>query len=516
MASRAANSIRNARVGLIVYVFDLLLTFFSRKYFIEFLGPDLLGLNSLSRSLLQFLNLAELGIATAVAFSLYKPLAENDRKSINEIISVQAYFYRWIFYFLLIASAILMAFFPLIFAGRNVPLYYAYAAYISLLVGILLSYRVNYRQIIFNADQKQYINTWIFQGGKVIKNLLQLGVLFCFDPSYSFWIWLGMEVLLSVLSAWGLEWAVKKHYPYLAASPILGKQVRHLYPNLITTTKQVFFHRFGGFALAQSSVIIIYAYATLKDVTIFDNYNFIVLGLIVMWDNLFSGSVASVGNFIAEQSQAKVQQLYWEMFAFKSWLCGVVVCGMMFLAQPFITLWVGVEYQMPKTALFWLMGTLFIRLFRNSTEAFIYAYGLYKDIYAPLVEAALNFGLSALLGYYFGMTGIMAGVFISLFIVVFLWKPFFLFREKMQQSPVVYFSRMSVVMLLIVVSVLATYFIKNLLPINPAESIVQWILYGVISVSICGTVGFVLFYLFSPGMRTFCRRLVGLRSKKSA
>lgn len=514
MASRAANSIRNARVGLIVYVFDLLLTFFSRKYFIEFLGPDLLGLNSLAKSLLSFLNLAELGIATAVAFSLYKPLAENDRKSINEIVSVQAYFYRWIFYFLLIASAILMAFFPLIFAGRNVPLYYAYAAYLAFLVGILLSYRVNYRQIIFNADQKQYINTWIFQGGRLVKSVLQLAVLFCFDPAYSFWIWLGMEVVVSVLSSWGLEWAVKKHYPHLIASPTLGKQVRHLYPNLITTTKQVFFHRLGGFALAQSSVIVIYAYATLKDVTIFDNYNFIVLGLTVMWGNLFNGSVASVGNFIAVQSQEKVQQLYWELFAFKSWICGVIVCGVMFLAQPFISLWVGPEYQMPKTALFWLMGTLFIRLFRDSTEVFLSAYGLYKDIYAPLVEATLNFGLSALLGYFYGMTGIMAGVFISLLVVVFFWKPFFLFREKMQQSPLVYFRRMTLTMLLTATAILSTYFIKNLLPIQPAASIGQWILYGILIVIICGCTGFVLFYLFLPDMRTFCHRLVGLRLKK--
>ena len=48
MASRTANSIRNAKVGLMVYAFDLLLTFFGRKYFIEILGPDLLGLISLA------------------------------------------------------------------------------------------------------------------------------------------------------------------------------------------------------------------------------------------------------------------------------------------------------------------------------------------------------------------------------------------------------------------------------------------------------------------------------------
>lgn len=509
MASRTANSIRNAKVGLIIYAFDLLLTFFSRKYFIEFWGPELLGLNSLAKSLLQFLNLAELGISTAVGFSLYKPLFEKDQKTINEIISLQAYFYRWIFYFILAASVILMAFFPLIFADSGVPLHYAYASYIALAVAVLLSYRVNYRQIIFTADQKQYVSTFLFQGGRVVKSALQLGVLFLCAPAYGYWIWLGLEVLVAILSSVGLELAVRKQYPRLVASPALGKQVRKQYPAVITSTKQVFFHRFGGFALSQSSVIVIYTYATLTDVTIFDNYNFIVMGLIMMWDTLFGGSTASVGNLIAEKPD-KVQSLYWELFSFKTWLCGIVVCATMFLAQPFITLWVGAEYVMPKTALLWFMGSLFIRLFRNSTDIFIYAAGLYKDIGAPIIEALLNIGLSFLFGYYWGLTGIMAGVFVSLFLVVFLWKPFFLFREKMDQSPAVYFRRAAFSLFLLAIAILATYYLKNLLSIDPTASYGHWLLYGLCTVFICGGISFVLFYLFTPGMRSFSQRLIAL------
>ena len=516
MASRAANSIRNAKVGLIVYVFDLLLTFFGRKYFIDILGPELLGLNSLAKSLLQFLNLAELGIAGAVGFSLYKPLFENDRKTINEIVSVQAHFYRWIFYFIIGASLVLMLFFPKIFADSGLPLYYAYLTYIAMSVSVLLSYRVNYRQVIFSADQKQYVVTWLFQGGRVLKSGLQLAVLFLFDPSYSFWIWIGMEAFVAILSSIGLELAVRRHYPYLKASPALGKQVHRQYPVLITKTKQLFFHRIGGFALSQSSVIIIYAYATLTDVTIFDNYNFIVLGLVLMWENLFSGSIASVGNLIEERQPQRVQQLYWEMFSFKSWLGGTIVCCTMFLAQPFISLWVGSEYVMAKTALLWLMGSLFIRLFRNATDVFLYAFGLYHDIWAPIAEAALNIGLSALFGYYWGLPGIMAGVFASLFIIVFLWKPFFLFREKMAQSPAIYFRRAALHIALLAIATLATYYLKNLLPIDPAASYGHWLLYGLCTVALCGGIGFALFYAFTPGMRAFYRRLLALRPGRKA
>ncbi|MDE5704263.1 MAG: sugar transporter, partial [Bacteroidales bacterium] len=167
-------------------------------------------------------------------------------------------------------------------------------------------------------------------------------------------------------------------------------------------------------------------------------------------------------------------------------------------------------YLMPKTALIWLMGSLFIRLFRNSTDIFISAYGLFKDIGAPLIEATLNIGLSTLFGYFWGLPGILAGVFTSLFVIVFLWKPFFLFREKMGQSPVVYFKRAALSLILVAVSILSTYYIKNLLPIDPAASYGHWLLYGLCTVLICGGISFLLFYLFTPGMRTFSHRLVNL------
>lgn len=47
-------------------------------------------------NLLNFLNLAELGISTAIGYVLYKPIFEHDEARINEIISVLGYMYRWI------------------------------------------------------------------------------------------------------------------------------------------------------------------------------------------------------------------------------------------------------------------------------------------------------------------------------------------------------------------------------------------------------------------------------------
>ena len=88
---RASNSLRNARYATLFYMVGLIAAFFFRRYFIQVLGDELLGLNSTLVSILGFLNIAELGLSSAIAFALYQPLAQNDRQQVSEIISIQAW-----------------------------------------------------------------------------------------------------------------------------------------------------------------------------------------------------------------------------------------------------------------------------------------------------------------------------------------------------------------------------------------------------------------------------------------
>lgn len=111
--SRVIKGIKNAQVALLFYFINLLLGFISRKFFIDYLGAEILGLNTTATNLLGFLNLAELGIGAAISYSLYRPLHKDDKISINEIVSVQGWLYRRIAYFVILASVALMLFFPL-------------------------------------------------------------------------------------------------------------------------------------------------------------------------------------------------------------------------------------------------------------------------------------------------------------------------------------------------------------------------------------------------------------------
>ena len=74
---------------------------------------------------------------------------------------------------------------------------------------------------------------------------------------------------------------------------------------------------------------------------------------------------------------------------------------------------------MDSLSLLLMTAILFVNLSRTTVDAYINAYGLFGDIWAPIVEASLNVGLSIILGYYFGLHGVLSGVLISLLLVVF-------------------------------------------------------------------------------------------------
>ena len=436
--SRTAKSLLNVKVALLFYFLNLVLQFFSRRMFLDYLGAEILGLNTTAQNLLGFLNLAELGVGSAVAYNLYKPLYDKDQNAINSIVSIQGWLYRRIALGIIIGAGVLMCFFPLIFSKAQVPVWYTYGSFITLLMATLLGYFVNYRQIVLSADQKEYKITLSIQGVKIVKIIFQLlAIRFC---SYGYVWWMGIEIVMGIATSYVLDYTIRKEYPWLKPRVFEGKKLREQYSGVITKTKQIFFHKIGGFVLTQTSPLIIYAYTSLTMVAVYGNYMLIVTGVTLLVNALLNSINAGVGNLVAEGNKQNIKSVFWELTSLRMWIASVICFGMYMLGDSFITLWVGKEYILPQTAFIVLILTTFITLSRTN-DAFLFAYGLYQDIWAPMIEATLNLGLSILLGYYWGLTGILSGVLISQLVIVYSWKPYFLYKKGFKEDVMEYVLR---------------------------------------------------------------------------
>ena len=107
----------NAKVNLICFVVSSLVAFFSRKFFIDSLGSDFLGLASTIQNFLGFLNLIELGIGGAIACALYKPIIEDNRDEIISLISLLGYLFRYVGSIVAIAGIGMIICIPFLFEG---------------------------------------------------------------------------------------------------------------------------------------------------------------------------------------------------------------------------------------------------------------------------------------------------------------------------------------------------------------------------------------------------------------
>ena len=515
--TRTKNSIRNSVVAVLFQVIALTIGFFSRKIFIDYLGTEVLGLSSTASSLLGFLNLAELGIGSAIAVTLYKPLFEKDKETIKEIIAMQGWLYRNIALFIIGGSAILMCFFPLIFAKMELPLWYAYVTYSVFLFSSVLGYFVNYKMVLLSADQKEYKIQLGVRIVSISKLILQAISVRFFSQPYIWWI--SLEFVSAIVNSFVINKIVYKNCPYLKEEVIHPGKLRHKFPDVVTKVKQLMFHKIGGFVLGQTSPIIIYAYTSLTMVALYGNYLIITHNLSLLLVAMFSGLGASVGNMLVEGNRTLILKVFKELFT--SRFLAVATCSICtwLLAEPFITVWLGAEYLLDKTTLLMIIVIFYISTMRLVVDTFLNSYGLFRDIWAPIVESILNLGCSIGLGYFYGLHGILGGVIISQVLVVFMWKPYFLFsqglREPISAYIVLYLKHL-------VVGGVCYYVVQaigSLLPVNPTCGVWHFLLYAVIIFSCCLFLLGGMLYVFEPGMRSFLKRMltvVGLTKETNA
>ena len=511
--SRTNKILKNVRVNMTFYFIILIMSFFSRKIFLESLGVDFIGLSGTLSNLFGFLNLAELGIGSAVGFLLYKPLFEQNHKEINAIISVMGYLYRCIGLFILCSAIVLSFFLPLIFPIEKTGFDYflIYFAFYSTLVSILIGYFINYRQNLLGADQKNYVITLCFQGITVVKLLIQIIVAW---ETKSCYIWLAIELFFGFIYSWLLNWKINKTYPWLHTNVKKGRALLKEYPQVMKKTKQCFIHKLGGFVQYQTAPFLIYEFASLSSVALYGNYSLITEKITSLFTNLFIGVNASVGNLIAEGDNKRIINTYWEFMSLRTFIAGIVCVSTYLLIDPFIVLWLGEQYILNKIVIILVLTNAFIRIVRSANDDFACGFGLFWDVWSPIVEILINLSVSIVCGYLWGLIGVLLGGVCSLIVVICSWKPFFLFHWGFKTRFSSYIVGMFLNHLSVVISVGVLIFILSQIDIDPYSSWKNWILYSVITVSIFSLVSFLSFITLSKGMRLFVARvLIGLRIK---
>ena len=435
--SRLKKSMLNARVNVLFYFLSLFFAFFSRRIFLDCLGADFIGLTGILGNILGYLNLAELGIGTTISFFLFKPIASGDHDKISEIVSVFGYLYRRVGLFILAASIIVSAFFPLMLKGEDVSLGIAYFAFYSFMGSSLISYFINYRQILLTADQKNYIVAIYFQTANLVKIALQIGLAWWYKNLY---VWVAVEFVFSVIACVVLNWKISREYPWLKTDVRAGKALLSKYPAILPNTRNVFVHKIKDFILSKSDELMLFAFVSLKMVAYYGNYTLIINKVLLLFKSIMDGVGPGVGNLVAEGNISNTMKVFWELSAIRHFIAGRVAFSVYVLMEPFITLWLGGQYVLSRDILILLVIYQYIAQSRDVVDTFIYAHGLYADTWSAWTELILNVVVTITFGIPYGIVGILLGKIVSVFIIIVLWKPCYLFRSGLKRRVGEYWS----------------------------------------------------------------------------
>lgn len=399
--------------GTLRQVLDILLRFLIRTMVIRMLGADYLGLNNLFSSILQVLSLAEAGFSSAIVFSMYRPIAEDDTEKICALLAYYRRVYRIVGSFITAAGICVMPFLKLIIKGgypADINLYLLYGIF---LFDTAISYFLfSYRECLLTAHQRNDIYSRIVTTVMLAEYLIQIFVLVIFRNYYLYIVFRPIATVTINLLC-GL--ITRKMYPNYRCAGFLGQADRLIIREKISG---LIIAKLSDITRNSFDSIFISAYLGLTAVAIYGNYYYIYQALIVLLGILLASVSAGIGNSIVTESKEKNYQDFRKIGFLHHWLFSWCSVCLLCLYQPFMEIWVG-----------WKMVASFPTMVIFCVYFYVSSLGGVQSIYTQgnglwwesrrfyILEAGSNIVLNWVLAKYLGIFGIiLASVLSSLLI----------------------------------------------------------------------------------------------------
>lgn len=434
---RRKNAVRNIKAGMLLKIYQIIVPFFMRTAMIYFMGVEYLGLNNLFSSVLSFLNMAELGVGSAMVFAMYKPIAEDDKRTICALMLLYRRYYRLIGLFIGAAGLAITPFVPRLISGEapaDINLYVLYL--INLSATVLTYWLFAYKNCLFKAHQRNSITSQITIFTYTLQWIVQLYILLVVKNYYLYvLVSLAAQTANNIITAM----AANKIYPDYKPS---GQLPREEVLEINRKIKDLFTAKFGGVVLKASDTVVISAFLGLTALAVFQNYNYIAQSVVTIVEIVLASIVAGLGNsFILEDKKKNFMDM--EKFSvIFLWLAGVCVCCFLAMYQPFMELWVGKKLMLDYGHVVCFAAYFFVFVLNRFISTYKDAAGLWhEDRYRALITAIINVSLNLMWVNRWGLYGILLSTVLSMSCVGIPWMLHVLFTRFFNREQLAQFLR---------------------------------------------------------------------------
>ncbi|MBO4838375.1 MAG: polysaccharide biosynthesis C-terminal domain-containing protein [Lachnospiraceae bacterium] len=431
-------TMRGIFFGTLNKIIKIVMPFVLRSILIHKIGTEYAGLSSLFTSILRVLNIAELGFASAAAYSLYKPVADEDTDKVCALLSFYRKIYRVVGAAVMIAGLMLLPFLEHLIKGGYPADINLKLLYIIYLLDSSASYFLfSYKNLVLNVYQRMDVISIINMTLHMIVYALQIIVLVVFRAYYVFVI---LQLVFTVVNNLTIARYVTKHFPQYKCRGVLPKTEKK---DIVKNTYGMFLFKVCSATRNSLDTVFVSAFIGLTAATIYGNYYYIFAGVASIQTIIRESMQGGIGNKIAMNTPEKNHKDMLVFMYMYAWLSGAFTACMLCLYQPFVQIWVGKKLMLDEPTA--IMFCVYFYVLSMGSIRFLYhqAAGLFwKKRYWTIAEALINVAGNYILVQLWGMFGVVCSTIISLLTVDFFYSTTIVYDYYFKNGQIgVYFKK---------------------------------------------------------------------------
>lgn len=466
---RSKNTKRNMAAGIVNQSVSLLFPFLVRSLMIRKMGVEYLGLNSLFSSVLQVLNLAELGVGSAMVYNMYKPIVENDKDTLCALLKAYRDIYRIIGAVILGAGFVVLPFITKLIKGDCPAGLNIYILFLIYLINTVISYWMfAYKISLLNAFQRADVVSNVNTVTKLVLNLMQIAVLLTVRNYYVYVIVMPIcTVLNNLISAYMAD---RLFQGYLCRGRLNNEIKDSIKHNVIGLTVS----KLCATSRNSFDSIFISAYIGLAASAVYSNYYYVMSAVVMLISVITSSMLAGVGNSVACYDARKNYDDMTKFNFLYMWISGWCTICLVCLIQPFMQFWTGSRFMFGMDTVFMLCIYFYVLKMGDIRAVYSDAAGLWwQNRYRAVAESVANIILNCLFVRKWGVNGIIMATLISLFLINFCMGSQIVFRHYFRNGKIGEYFRLHACYGMITLAIcFVTYYMCNKVSLTGVEGLV--------------------------------------------
>lgn len=399
---RSKNTIYNIATNLLKQFITIIYGFIVPKIIIENFGSNVNGLVTSITQFLAYISLLESGIGPVVKATLYKPIAKNKKKSIENILRASEKFFRIIALIFLIYIIALSIIYPFI-VSKEFEFLYTFSLIIIISISTFAEYYFGMTyKLYLQAEQKSYIN-YLIQSFIYIISIVITIILVKFNASiHTIKLISGIIFILRPLIQ---NIYVKKKYKINLKNANNNYKLEQKWDGLAQHIASVIHNN--------TDTTILTLFCSLSEISVYNVYYLVVGGIKSIVQSFANGLTDSFGNIIAKKEDENLREKFTMYESVYFSIATIFYTCTIILIIPFISIYTkditDANYIRPLFGVL-LVISEFIWAIRIPYNNIVLAAGHFKETKkGAWIEALTNIIISLILVKRYGLIGVAIG-----------------------------------------------------------------------------------------------------------